>query len=291
VFELVDLLAGLEMDVQSESSFAAPNWDYYGSSAGGQAAAAITDLIAGGQILAQAVVAARRLQRTKTVKSIHAVFARAGRVSESTEVAAQTIQDGRTTGTVVFTFFQRGRSFATATVMLHVPDLDVIRHSQPRPDVATPTDGSLEITARGSHDVALIDAIDARNDELSQAASDPMWVRFADAPDDDAVSQALLAFVTNFHLVGVAMRPHAGLSQDQSHINVTTGVLAHTVSFHESFSAADWLLLDQRVPWAGNGRFFGVGDVFTDDGALIASFTQEGLLRGLAERHGENATL
>lgn len=291
MFELVDLLAGLEMNVQPESSFGAPNWDYYGSSAGGQAAAAITDLIAGGQILAQAVVAARSLQTTKTVKSIHAVFARAGRVSESTEVSVQTIQDGRTMGTVVFTFSQQGRPFATATVMLHVPDVDVIRHAQPRPDVEAPTDGSLQITNRGSHDIALVNPIDARDDELTPAASEPMWVRFADAPDDDAVSQALLAFVTNFHLVGVAMRPHAGLSQDQSHIKVTTGVLAHTVSFHESFSARDWLLLDQHVPWAGNGRFFGEGNVFTDEGSLIASFAQDGLLRGLAERHGENATL
>jgi acyl-CoA thioesterase II len=175
--------------------------------------------------------------------------------------------------------------------MLHVPDVDVIRHGPPLRDIPTPTDGTLTISHRGSHDIALVDPGDTRDDNLSQAAAEPMWVRFPDAPVDDAVAQALLAFVTNFHLVGVAMRPHAGLSQDQSHIKVTTGVLAHTVSFHESFSATDWLLLDQRVPWAGNGRFFGEGDVFTEDGALIASFAQDGLLRGLAEKHGDNATL
>ena len=62
-------------------------------------------------------------------------------------------------------------------------------------------------------------------------------------------------------------------------------------AFHEPFDAREWLLLDQRVPWAGKGRFYGCGNVFTSNGALVASFTQEGLLRALSEHQGKGATL
>jgi acyl-CoA thioesterase II len=104
-------------------------------------------------------------------------------------------------------------------------------------------------------------------------------------------NQALLAFVTNFHLVGVAMRPHSGQSQEQSHSSVSTGVLSHTVSFHEPFHVADWLLLDHDVPYAGRGRFFGHGDVCTANGQLVASFVQDGMIRAMGEAQGQGATL
>ncbi len=288
MFELSDLLSGLEMDVDADAPFAVPNWNYYGSSAGGAAASAITDVIAGGQLLAQGVITARRLQPDKAVKSIQAIFARTGRVSEPTVVSAQTVQDGRSIGTMVLTFSQQGRPFATATVLTHVPDADLVRHARPAPDVAAPDEHPSGATSRGSHEIAPLDSAEGSE---TVPPCQRLWVRFPDAPDDDAIAQALLAFFTNFQLVGVAMQPHAGLSQDQSHVKVTTGVLAHSVSFHQPFTARDWLLVDQEVPAAGYGRFYGRGEVFSSEGSLVCSFSQEGLLRALSESHGTKSTL
>lgn len=260
--------------------------DYYGSISEAAASAAVSDLIAGGQLLAQAITAVKALQPGKSVKSVHAVFARAGRVSLPLELRTQTVQDGRTMGTVVVTFVQEDRPFATATVLTHVPDPDLIRHAASMPDVSPPGEPS-GATARGPFELLPTD-----DEPLGRVpATQRVWLRFPGAASDEATGQALLAFATNFFLVEVAMKPHAGLSVDQSHLQVSTGVLSHSVSFHEPFDASQWLLVDLEAPYAGRGRFFGTGSVFTGDGALVASLTQEGMIRGLGASRGQGATL
>jgi acyl-CoA thioesterase len=291
MFGIEDILAGLKLEKTEGGGLRVPNWNYYGSSDSGAAGAAVADIIAGGQLLAQAVMAASELQPSKSVKSVHIVFARAGKVSQETNLSVDTIQDGRTIGTLVLRFEQQGRAFATATVVTHQPDPDVIRHAEPSPNVEAPGDGGLRIASRGSHDIGFVPGTELSDPDEVASPDQPMWVRFPGAPDDGAISQALLAFVTNFQLVGIAMRPHAGLSQEKSHIDVSTGVLSHTISFHEAFDARDWLLLDQHAPHAGNGRYFGSGNVFSTDGKLVASFTQDGIIRRLAASHGAKATL
>ncbi len=292
MFELDDLLAGLVLEPRGEGRFAAPTMDFYGKSAGGAAASAVSDIVAGGQVLAQAIAVGAASQPGKVAKSVHAVFARSGRVSKPLELAVDTIQAGRTTGTVVVTFLQDDRPFATATVLLHVPDPDVIRHARPAPDLPGPDDPGVRVEPRGAWEVGMVVATVLERPEDTAPAEQPMWVRFPDAPgNDETVNQALLAFVTNFQLVGVAMRPHPGLSQELSHLSVSTGVLSHTVSFHEPIAAGEWLLLDHDAPYAGRGRFFGHGDVFTAGGDLVASFVQDGMIRGLATGPGAGATL
>jgi acyl-CoA thioesterase II len=291
MFEVGDLLSGLELESLGDGRFRAPTMDYYGKSSGGAAASAISDVIAGGQLLGQALVAAAAMQPGKTAKSVHAVFARSGRVSLPLELRVETVQDGRTMGCVVIGFWQQDRIFATATVMLHVPDPDVIRHAALRPVVPDPDGAGTRLVKHGPYEMGFVAGTELSGPDDVGPAEQPLWVRFSVPPVDEATAQALLAFATNFHLVGVAMRPHPGLSQELSHVRVSTGVLSHTVSFHEPFDPDGWLLLDQDVPYAGRGRFFGRGNVFAANGDLVASFVQEGLIRGLAENHGQGGTL
>jgi acyl-CoA thioesterase-2 len=295
MFELADLLAGLQLEDAGDGLFHAPNMDFYGKNSGGATSAAVADIIAGGQLLSQAIVATSSTQPDKVVKSIHAVFARSGRVSVPLDLKVDIIQSGRTLSTEVVTFLQDDRAIATATVVLHAPDADVIRHEAPMTDVPAPGDPGVRVTSRGAYEMGSVASTELLSPDDVGPAELPTWVRFTGAPDDNAVSQALLAFVTNFGIIGVAMRPHAGLSAEQSsHVKVSTGVLTHTVSFHEPFAASDWLLLDQDSPYAGKGRCYGRGNVYTTDGALVASFSQEGLIRALAEPtggHGKTATL
>ena len=75
------------------------------------------------------------------------------------------------------------------------------------------------------------------------------------------------------------MRPHAGVGQAQAHVSVATGVVSHTLTFHEPCSAGAWLLLAQHSPHAGGGRSYGRADVFREDGTLVASFVQDGMIR------------
>jgi hypothetical protein len=123
------------------------------------------------------------------------------------------------------------------------------------------------------------DGVDLSDPEAIGPAELRVWTRFPGAPDDPAISQALLAYASDGFLIGTAMRPHAGVGQSMAHVSISTTVLTQTLSFHEQFSAADWLLLDQRSSWAGRGRSQGAGTVFTADGRLVASFTQVNMVR------------
>jgi acyl-CoA thioesterase-2 len=106
-----------------------------------------------------------------------------------------------------------------------------------------------------------------------------VWTRFVGAPHDAAMSQALLAYATDGFLIGTAMRPHEGVGQAQAHVTLSTGVLSHTLTFHEPLYAGDWMLLSHHSPYAGHGRCYGRADVFGEDGSLVASFVQDGMIR------------
>jgi acyl-CoA thioesterase II len=106
-----------------------------------------------------------------------------------------------------------------------------------------------------------------------------VWTRFPGAPEDVTTSRALLSYATDGFLIGTAMRPHAGVGQALAHVSISTSVVSHTLTFHEPFDAGQWLLLAQESPYAGRGRSYGRGNVFTQDGALVASFVQENMIR------------
>ena len=95
------------------------------------------------------------------------------------------------------------------------------------------------------------------------------------------MNQALLAYASDGFLIATAMRPHEGIGQSMAHVSVATTVLTQTLTFHEPFRAGDWLLLDQRSTYAGRGRSHGAADVFTADGRLVASFTQDNMVRDI----------
>ena len=106
-----------------------------------------------------------------------------------------------------------------------------------------------------------------------------VWTRFVGAPDDPGTSQALLAYATDAFLIGTAMRPHEGVGQAQAHVTISTGVLSHTLTFHEPLNAGDWLLLSHHSTYTGHGRCYGRANVFSEDGTLVASFVQDGMIR------------
>ena len=81
------------------------------------------------------------------------------------------------------------------------------------------------------------------------------------------------------------MRPHAGVGQSQAHVTLSTGVVSHTLTFHEPFAGADWLLLSHHSLYAGRGRSYGQAEVFRTDGALVASYVQDAMIRPKAAGH------
>lgn len=283
MFDLSDLLAAYALEPLGGDRYRAPKVAHHNVGADDAMAQAVRDVIPGGQLLGQAIVAATRSQPGKEVKTVHAVFARTGRVSEPLELKLETVHAGGSFGTASVTFTQRERPIAVATVLLHVPEPDLIRHAVPVRDLPGPDHPGARVERPGAYEVVVADGGASAAGTVGPPEL-PMWVRFAGAPADGAINQALLAFATNFQIITTALRPHAGYSLAQAHVRMSTGVISHTITFHEPVNAGDWLLLDQEAPYAGRGRTYGRGNVFTREGSLVASFIQDAMIRALPER-------
>ncbi len=111
-----------------------------------------------------------------------------------------------------------------------------------------------------------------------------VWVRYARAPGEAAIRQAVIAHLCGAFTIGTAMRPHEGYGQAQAHRTLSTGVLSLTVHFHAPSALDDWLLYTHDSLHAGRGLCDGKGRIFERSGRLVASFEQEALLRPLPKQ-------
>jgi acyl-CoA thioesterase-2 len=120
---------------------------------------------------------------------------------------------------------------------------------------------------------------------MSRAKSTPeqcIWMRAnGTLPDAFQLHQCVLAYASDFTLLDTALIAHGKLMFDP---DVQLASLDHAMWFHRPFKADDWLLYVQDSPSAHGARGFCRGSVFTRDGALVASTTQEGLMRQQATK-------
>jgi acyl-CoA thioesterase II len=244
-------------------------------------------VVFGGQIMGQMIVAASTYEPAKRVKSLHVIFARSGTVKLPVEIELDPFHSGRALGTIGATASQGDRGLSRGLLLLDAGEPDVIRHQIPTP----PAGGPLQTPPVAALDhagveVRVVDGVDL----MTTAATGPpeihVWVRFADVPDDVAVHQALLSWYTDPFLIAAAMRPHDGIGQEQAHETLSTGVIAHTLSFHEPFRADEWMLIANHSVHAGAGRTYGEGHVFREDGQIVASFVQENMIRYFRDEPG-----
>jgi acyl-CoA thioesterase-2 len=103
------------------------------------------------------------------------------------------------------------------------------------------------------------------------------WIRAVDKlPDDRALHQNLLAYVSDYELLGASVLPH-GLTFVSGTLIMAS--LDHALWFHREFRMDDWLLYAIESPTASGARGYSRGRLFTADGVLVASTVQEGLIR------------
>jgi acyl-CoA thioesterase-2 len=227
----------------------------------------------GGQLLAQFVQAARFTCPGKDVKSLHALFPRAGRTDEPVVYEANRVHEGGTFATLTITARQQQAVLATASVSLHKAEEGFERQTTAEVP-AVPGEAQ-----RVSHDLLPWDTRSA-DDLDSRAVAPPefeLWMRTPEVGPEHA--PALIAYATDLTLIGTALRPVEGVCQRDAGTAFTSAVTSHSVWFHRPSRTDDWLLLRQHSPLLAHGRCFGQGDVIASDGTLIASYAQEALLR------------
>ena len=267
MFTMDEFLASLALEPVSTDTYRAVNLQ--------------TDhgVVFGGQLLAQAVIAGLIGQEDKQVKTIHTVFSRGAALDQSLDIEVDRMHAGRSMASSMVTIRQGDRLCTRSLVLLSGDEADVIRHADQPRTASTPNDVTETVRTTGAWEIGVVGAVDVNDPELVGPPELDVWARFVGAPEDSDINQALLAFSTEPFLIGTAMRPHAGVGQSQAHKTLSTGVLSHTLTFHEPWSASQWHLLSHWSSYGGRGRSFGRGDVFGTDGQLVASFMQDAMIR------------
>jgi acyl-CoA thioesterase len=241
------------------------------------------DVVFSGQLLAQMIMASdAAVGGAKETKSIHAIFARAGRYSTGpVELALESMHAGRAWASDTITAFQGDRLLSRALVLLNATEPDIMRHTPVMPDVPGPEeckDPAVGAVFPGV-ETRLVDRPDAVADDGSPVLY--VWGRAPESYDSVAANQAVIAWSQPGLIIGVAMRPHSELSLGEAHRSISTGVISHTTHFHERADVGDWLLYVHEGTYAGNGRVFGKGAVFNREGVLVSTFAQDSMARGV----------
>lgn len=246
---------------------------------------ATRDVVFGGQILAQMIIASSLADAggDKEVKSIQCIFARAASFQTPLELRIDPMHAGRTFASDTISLWQGDRLCARALVLLHADEPDLLHHGPEMPPVVGPLeapDGSTHSLVFPGAEVRVVDGVNPWDpDEPVGPAQMYVWTRYPGAPEGVAANQAILSWATDGYLIGASMRPYPDVNEYQAHRSISTGVVGHTLHFHNRFDAGDWLLLAHDVTWAGRGVIHGRAMVFDQSGTLVASFTQDAMVR------------
>ena len=253
----------------------------------------------GGQVAGQALVAAGRTVPTdRPVHSLHAYFLRPGDPNIPIVYTVDRIRDGRSFTTRRVVAVQHGEAIfnLSASFQLREEGLD---HSWEVPDAPAPE--SLP-TMRERFEALGADLpehvlrprpIDVRHVEDppwiarhtgSGQPQQMVWMR-ADGrlSDDELVHVCALTYASDMTLLDSIMLPHQVSWED-----LRGASLDHAMWFHRPFRADEWFLYVQESPSASGARGLARGLIFNQEGQLIVSVVQEGLMR-LARRGSRRA--
>ena len=249
----------------------------------------------GGQFLAQALGAAQwTVDGDRTVHSLHGYFLRPGDVALPLELDVERVRDGRSFSSRAVTVRQNGRDLFRMAVSFHVPEPGMTFAAPEIPEVPPPEAVTLTYNAysRANGEAEDWDG-EARPMDLryvnppTAPLGEPVledqrvWMRVTDAlPDEPALHAAGLAYLSDSTLIDHAVLRHGRRWQDQR-LDGTS--LDHAMWFHRPARADEWLLFDQTVEATGAARGLTMGRLFDAAGALVASCTQEGLIRWRGE--------
>lgn len=250
----------------------------------------------GGQVAAQALVAAARtVEEEYHVHSLHSYFLLPGDYSVPIIYDVERIRDGRSFVTRRVMARQHGRPIYYQTVSFHRSQ-EGFEHQDAMPSVGDPEQGMdlVELMRQRGNDEA-----DALGKEWAALEvrylgntryglpEDPvhrsqaqMWIRIQGGLGDDPLEHlATFTYASDVSLLGASLAAH---ETDPTRVQMAS--LDHTIWFHRPFRADEWWLYDQWSPSAQGARGLSLGRVYTTDGTLVATVAQEGLIRPVTPR-------
>jgi acyl-CoA thioesterase II len=247
----------------------------------------------GGQVLGQALRAAYATTEGREVHSLHAYFLRRGDFNAPIVYEVDRSRDGHSFSSRRVVAIQHGEQIFHMSASFQEPEAG-LEHQLPMPDVPPPEAlpdlreaiesqhpplpaAVKRFTGRDSpfefRSVQALDFLKPVRDEPRQ----DVWFRTVDRlGDDEQQHRCLLAYVSDYYLIGTAMRPHG---YTMASPGMVVASIDHAMWFHRPMRVDDWLLYSMESPSASGARGFARASLFARDGRLVASTAQEGLLR------------
>jgi acyl-CoA thioesterase-2 len=246
----------------------------------------------GGQVLAQALVAATRtVPEDRRVHSMHGYFLRPGDVEQPITFSVDRIHDGRSFSTRRTQCYQSGEPILSMIASFQDADPG-LEHSVTMPE-GLPDPESLPSTAEvlggSDHPVAKFwstqRAFDIRHVQHpvyfpadgERSPRQAVWMKaFGRLPDDLNLHRAALAYASDYSILEPIMRAH-GVAWGTPGLKAAS--LDHAMWWHRDGRVDEWVLYEQESPVALGGRGLSFGRIFSRDGVLLATVAQEGMVR------------
>lgn len=256
----------------------------------------------GGQVLGQALSAAHHTVTSRVAHSLHAYFLRRGDMSAPIIYEVDRSRDGGTFSARRVVAIQHGRPIFNLAASFQSPEKG-LEHQAEMPDVPGP-EGLQDVTdvepavlakvpekmrryltEKRPFEVRPVRPISFEKPERLPPEKQ-VWIRAVDKlPDEYSLHQNLLAYVSDYELLGTSTLPH-GLPFGRGMVQMAS--LDHALWFHRDVRIDDWLLYSFDSPNASGARGFARGQFFTEGGVLVASAAQEGLVRVLDQPRTAN---
>ena len=254
----------------------------------------------GGQVAAQALMAAGRTVEHGRVHSLHSYFLRPGDSSAPTLYEVDRIRDGRSFTTRRVVAIQHGRAIYNMQASFHEDEVS-LEHQMVMPEVPFPE--SIEPVHQRVHtEFGYVQEwnnqahpIDQRYiGELpwsplhSRDARQQLWIR-ADGtlPDNPLLQACIVTYASDMNLFDAILAPHDVRWDDGSFMGAS---LDHCMWFHHALRADEWMLYDMDSPIAHGGRGLARGFLFSREGQLKVSLVQEGLTRQIVSTRTPRST-
>lgn len=248
----------------------------------------------GGQVMGQALSAAQlTLEPTRKVHSFHSYFLRPGDANKPIVYEVENIRDGKSFSTRRVQAIQYGKPIFYMTASFqdeeqgfeHQADMPEVSGPEAlTPDIAFYLENAHLIPEKVRSKFTCDKPIEFRHLDFQNPfmpkVAEPkklLWLKAnGQMPDCLQIHKYLLAYASDFNFITTALLPHKA-SYVQPNLQVAT--IDHAMWFHRDFRVDDWLLYAIDSPSASGARGFVRGQFFNRDGVLVASTTQEGVIR------------
>jgi acyl-CoA thioesterase-2 len=248
----------------------------------------------GGQVVGQALYAAKEtVPVDRLVHSFHSYFLRPGDSAKPIIYDVEVLRDGNSFSARRVAAIQNGKPIFYMTASFQAPEPGY-EHQMPMPPAPSPESLKSETDIARSLAHLLPPAVQEKflsdkpleirpvefHNPLRGHVAEPkrqVWIRANGAmPEDFRIHQYLLSYASDFNFLPVALQPH-GIGFLEKGIQIAT--IDHSMWFHRPFNMNEWLLYSVESTSASSARGFVRGEFYTQDGVLVASAVQEGVMR------------